>query len=183
MPGSPFKRDPEDPVRRRESPEPGEVVVKSTLQTLFVPALALVVVAPGIAAQDARISEVRTAVERTLEAWKTGDFETFAGYYHPAARGFFLDGGPRLGGFEVPTLQAAWEAGFRTQLEIRDLEIALHGEAAVVSAYLAGSLTLPGGGEVPGTWRYTETRVPANGTWKVVQYHFSPREEAPAGGR
>lgn len=145
--------------------------------------LASLVALPGAgAAQDARTPDVRAALEQTLEAWKEGDFATFAGFYHPDARGFFLDGGPRLAGFQVPTLEAAWDAGFRTDLELGEVEIGFHGGTAIVSAYLTGTLTLPGGGSLPGSWRYTETRVAADGTWKVVQYHFSRREEAPAGG-
>jgi ketosteroid isomerase-like protein len=144
-------------------------------------ALTLGLAGPG-SAQDARVAEVRTSLEETLAAWKGGDFQTFAAFYHPAARGFFLDGGPRLRGFQVATLEAAWDAGFRTELELRDVEIAFHGDVAVVSAYLTGTLTLPGGGSLPGSWRYTETRVPADGDWKVLQYHFSRQEEAPVGG-
>lgn len=138
---------------------------------------------PGTAAaQDARVAEVRGALEGTLDAWRSGDFESFAGYYHPSAQGFFLDGGARVETFDVAALQAAWEAGFRTELELRDIEISLYGETAVSSAYLDGSLTLPGGGSVPGTWRYTETRIPVDGTWTVVQYHFSQQQQSPMGG-
>jgi hypothetical protein len=130
---------------------------------------------PGLAAQEA---EVTAAVRATLDAWRAGRHEEFVGYYHADARGFFLDGGPLMGGFTLPALQAASEAGFKADVELRDLEVRAWGGAATAVGYLVGTLTLPGGGTLPGTWRYSETRVRDGGTWKVVQFHVSPQTEA-----
>ena len=141
-----------------------------------LPFLVLVLAGPARTA-SAQDSEVAAAIEETLEAWESGRFQTFAGFYHPAARGFFLDGGPLMGGFNVPALEAAHNAGFRADLELRDLDVRVRGEVASSVAHLLGVLTLPGGRTIEGVWRYSEVRVQDEARWKVVQFHFSRQEE------
>ena len=138
--------------------------------------LAYLVMAPGAAAQE---SAVRSAINQTLSAWAGGDFATFATSYMPDARGFFLDGGPLIEGVDVEALKAGYDAGLRAEFTLRDLQVRVVGGVAVSSAYLDGSLTLPGGLVRRGTWRYSETRIQDGGKWKVLQFHFS--DLAPAG--
>ena len=126
--------------------------------------------AQPVAGQDA---EVRQAVSETLAAWRSGDFERFATFYHTDTRGFFLDGGVLLEGFNVAALQAAYNTGFRADLELGEMHVSVRGDVALTAGLLEGALTMPGGGTVQGTWRYSDTRVLEEGTWKVVQYHFS----------
>ncbi|MGI9626822.1 MAG: YybH family protein [Longimicrobiales bacterium] len=133
--------------------------------------LALTLGLPGQAlAQEA---DVREAVSATLETWSTGDFDRFAEFYHPKVRGFFLDGGVLAEGFDVAALKAAHEEGLRTDLDLRDLTVEVHGTTAVSAGYLDGSIGLPGGLSLEGSWRYSDTRILEGGVWKVVQYHFS----------
>ena len=132
--------------------------------------LAYALTAGGAAGQE---SEVRQAVSGTLAAWSAGDFQAFASFYHPDARGFFLDGGVLLEGIDPAALQAGYEAGVRAEFELRDLDVRMTDGVALTAGYLDGSLTLPGGVVRNGTWRYTETRVPDGGVWKVIQFHFS----------
>lgn len=136
--------------------------------------LLLVGAVPNVSAQEA---EVEGAVNATLAAWSSGDYQAFVDQYHPDARGFFLDGGPLLaGGFDVQVLQAAADAGFAASVEVRDLDVQVHGSSSVAVAYLVGSLTLPGGFVMEGTWRYSETRVSTAQGWKVIQFHVSQQE-------
>ena len=62
---------------------------------------------PNVRAQEA---EVSAAVTATLTAWAEGEYETFVGYYHDDARGFFLDGGALIQGFSAPALKIRVEA-------------------------------------------------------------------------
>jgi len=123
---------------------------------------------------------VRASVEALLDAWTNGDFEDLASHYHSAVRGFFLEGAPLTRGFDPVALRMAWEAGLRADISLRELDVQIHDDAAVSVAYVDGSISLPGGQPpVSGTWRYSETRVSADGGWKVVQYHFSRLAEGP----
>lgn len=122
---------------------------------------------------EAQEAEVRAAVAMTLEAWANGDFEAFADFYHSDVRGFFLDGSALAEGFQVDALQAVHEEGLRAEMSLRELNVDIYGATAVSAGYLDGSIVLPGGMALSGSWRYTETRVQADGVWKVVQYHFS----------
>ena len=132
--------------------------------------LVLLLPAPNVRAQEA---EVSAAVHATLAAWTTGDFETFVGFYHPEARGFFLDGGPLTDGFTVVALQAIADAGFQANVEVTDLDVQVYGRTAMSVGYLVGSLTLPGGMSLQGTWRYSESRVSTDDGWKIIQFHIS----------
>ncbi len=129
-------------------------------------------VPPAVRAQDAE-SEVRNDINHMLAAWRNGDLESFSSAYHGETRGFNIDGGPLIRGFNKPVLQAAWDAGFRADAKVRELDVKVFGDAAVSAAILDAVLNLPGGNQITGAWRYTETRVRENGEWKIVQYHFS----------
>ncbi len=129
--------------------------------------------AGALGAQDAE-AEVRAALEATVAAWSAGDFDAFAAQYHADVRGFFLDGAPLARGFDAAALRMAFEAGLTADVSIRDVDVRVHDGAAVTVAYLEGAINLPGGaGAIGGTWRYSDTRVRADGAWKVVQYHIS----------
>ncbi len=131
------------------------------------------IAARGLAAQEA---EVAAAVRGTLDAWRTGNYAAFVASYHPDARGFFLDGSALIQGFDLEALEATADAGFRADVELTDLDVRIYGSAAVAVGYLTGTLELPGGLKLPGTWRYSETRIRDAGAWKIVQFHISPRD-------
>ena len=139
--------------------------------------LLLVAAVPNVRAQEA---EVSAAVTATLAAWAEGEYETFVGYYHADARGFFLDGGTLIQGFSAPALEAMAQAGFKADVEVRDLDVQMYGSMAVSVAYIEGALTLPGGLVLEATWRYSETRVETDDGWKVVQFHMSPQQSGMA---
>ncbi len=141
---------------------------------LRVVGLGLALLMGGLAGNvHAQEAEVSAAVRATLAALTAGRYQDFVAQYHPNARGFFLDGGPLMQGFDAATLQSAAEAGVKTSVTLRDLDVKVYGAVAVSVGYLEGTLTLPGGISLPGTWRYSETRIPVNGAWKIVQFHIS----------
>jgi ketosteroid isomerase-like protein len=121
----------------------------------------------------AQEEEVRAAMLETLASWSNGDFDRFAQSYHEEVRGFLFGGGTLARGFNAAALAAAYEAGFRAEMELRDIDVRVLGDIAVGVAYADGSLTLPGGAPEVGSWRYSETRIREGGSWKIVQYHFS----------
>jgi ketosteroid isomerase-like protein len=135
-------------------------------------ALTLLSVAPA-RGQEA---DVEAAVRATLDAWRSAEYTAFVASYHPDARGFFLDGGDVIEGFNLEALEATAEAGFQADVELTDLDVAVYGDAAVAVGLLEGALTLPGGLRLEGVWRYSETRIRDGGAWRIVQFHISRRE-------
>jgi uncharacterized protein (TIGR02246 family) len=136
-------------------------------------AAAFVILGGPAASQDTPDAAVRAAITETLSAWTAGDFERLAQFYRPDARGFLFGGGPLARGFNAVALQAAYETGFRAAFQVRGLDIKVLGDAALAVAYLDGTLTMPGGEQESGSWRYSETRVRDGEHWQIVQYHFS----------
>ena len=127
----------------------------------------------GSGSARAQEADVRAAVEATLAALIARDVPAFANFYHEDTRGFFVDRSNMIEGFSSLAVRAAFITGLRLDVAMSDLNVKVYGDAAVVGALFRGSVTLPGGAVATGTWRYSETRVLDEGTWKVVQYHLS----------
>jgi ketosteroid isomerase-like protein len=151
-----------------------------TLEILMVLLCSGIVLQTDLQAQE---DAVRASMMETLAAWNAGDVAGFGAFFATDTRGFNLDGGILIRGFNAQALEAAISAGFGINVEPRDIDVKVYGNAAVGVAYLDGSITLPGGAVREGTWRYSETRVNDGGTWKVVQYHISAMTVAVPGGQ
>ena len=121
----------------------------------------------------AQEDEVRAAVSATLAALVARDVPAFASFYHADTRGFFVDRTSMIEGFSSLAVRAAFATGLRVNVVMNDLDVKVYGNTAVTRAIFQGSVTLPLGAVASGTWRYSETRVLDEGTWKVVQYHVS----------
>ena len=129
-----------------------------------------VLVSGSAGAQEA---EVRAAVSETLAALVARDVPKFASFFHDDTRGFFVDGASMIEGFSALAVRVAFATGLRLNVVMSDLDAKVYGNAAVSRAVFRGSVTLPGGATTSGTWRYSDTRVLDDGTWKVIQYHLS----------
>ena len=116
---------------------------------------------------------VRADVEETLSALNEGNAPAFANFFREGTRGFFVDGSAMTPGVTVLAFRAAYLTGMRSNLTMSNLNVRVYANTAVSGALLTGSVTLPGGAVRTGTWRYSDTRVLEEGTWKIVQYHIS----------
>ena len=139
-------------------------------RVIFVLCLMSSLASGSAAAQEA---EVRAAVSATLAALVARDVPGFARFYHNDTRGFFVDRTSMIEGFSSVAVRLAFATGLRVNVVMNDLDVKVYGNTAVVRAIFQGSVTLPLGAVASGTWRYSETRVLDEGTWKVVQYHVS----------
>ena len=129
------------------------------------------------ASASAQETDVRAAVSETLAALVAGDAMTFANFFHDDARGFFVDGSNMIEGMSALAFRAAYVTGLRTDVVMSGLNVRVYGNTAVSGALLQGSVIMPGGAMISGTWRYSDTRVLDEGMWKVVQYHLSQLAE------
>jgi ketosteroid isomerase-like protein len=121
----------------------------------------------------AQEADIEVAVSETLAAVATNEFTALANFFHDDVRGFFVNGSAMIEGFSALAFRAAYLAGLRTNVVMRDLNVRVYGNTAVSGALITGSVTLPGGAVREGTWRYSDTRVLEEGTWKIIQYHIS----------
>ncbi len=137
---------------------------------IFMFCLMSLLASSSVSAQEA---DVRAAVTETLAAIVARDVPAFANFYHNDTRGFFVDRTSMIEGFSSLAVLAAFATGLRVNVVMNDLDVKVYGNTAVVRAIFQGSVTLPLGAVASGTWRYSETRVLDEGTWKVVQYHVS----------
>lgn len=135
---------------------------------------------PATGSAGAQEIAVRAAISEMLAALNGDDPATFSNFLHDDARGFFVDGSTMIEGVSVMALRAAYFTGLDTNLAMSDLNVMVYRDAAVAGALFQGSVTMPGGATISGTWRYSETRVLDDGTWKVVQYHVSQLGQAVA---
>ena len=120
---------------------------------------------------------MRADVSATLAALAAGDAITFVDFFHDDARGFFVNGSNMIEGISVLALRALYLTGLQTNVVMSELNVRVYGNTAVSGALLQGSVTMPGGAMISGTWRYSDTRVLDEGRWKVVQYHVSQLAE------
>jgi ketosteroid isomerase-like protein len=125
----------------------------------------------------AQEADVRADVSETLAALVAGDAVAFTDFFHKDARGFFVNGASVVEGISAMAFRAALLTGLQTNVVMTDLNVKAYGNTAVSAALLGGSVTLPGGAVRTGRWRYSDTRVLEDGTWKVVQYHISQLAE------
>jgi len=70
--------------------------------------------------------------------------------------------------------QASVAAGFKRNYQLRNLEVKVYGNTAVVTGYLVGSMTLPNDDVNRWTDRRTGVWVKQGGAWKEVHMHQSP---------
>ncbi len=118
---------------------------------------------------------VTAATQAWFAALNAQDVATLVPYYHAEETSFGGLGDLLTEGFHTEEAMAAlFAAGFKTDLQWRHMKVQVFGDAAVVTGYLAGAATLPGGEVVADTWRTSVMWVRDEGAWKVVHFHASP---------
>ena len=121
------------------------------------------------------IEEVKAAVLDHFAALNSGDIEARASHYIPDATGFNMMGGPLVsGGLDSQHLKANRDAGRKYELECCDLRVRLYGDVALVTFYVRGTITPPGGKPQAIDGRSTSLRVRHEGRWKIAHTHGSP---------
>ncbi len=70
-------------------------------------------------------------------------------------------------------IRAVYDNGSKYNLGLRDVEVNVYGNTAVVSGYLTGNIVRGNGNTVSVTDRYSATLVKQGGQWKTVHTHNS----------
>ena len=143
------------------------------LTTLLVVGMFLTTVAIADDADD-----VRAAVQDLFAALRAGDADGQTGRRMPEYNNFGRGGGllNRASSSEEQrkVFQASVDAGVKRNYQLRNLEVKVYGNAAVVTGYLVGTRIFPDGTTSQMTDRRTGVWVKQGGTWKEVHMHQSP---------
>lgn len=143
-----------------------------------IPCVLVALFAPGILVAQAE-EEVRRAVIAHYAAITAGDTEFVIDQHAGEFTGFLFGQGTleRFGSHEEQ--RQAWieDAGeLGADLAPRDIEVVVLDDVALALFFLDGSLTLPDGQTLTGSWGVTEVWVLAGDEWKELHHHDSPVE-------
>ncbi len=123
-----------------------------------------------------QVTPVSQAVARTFAALVAGDAASARAEYMSDAQ-IFLD----VGGLTELALDEWLEAARGIDWASAEVDSRVFGATAVTVAHVAGTLRAPAGALLAGPFRYSETRVRSDGSWRIVQLQISPVDQPPAG--
>ena len=126
---------------------------------------------PALAASQE--TDIDVVVLRAFSALSEGDVDAYLSQVRPGARVIVHYSG---------TLELhvdEWRASLRdVTWEPRQISSRVFGNTAVTVAQLDGTLRMPGGDAFDGPWRFAETRIRDQGTWRIVQLELSALDPA-----
>ena len=138
----------------------------------FVLLLGSVALTSAVAADEA--DDVKAATEAWLSDLNAQNVTAYVAYYHPEETSYGGLGDLLTEGIHTKEFMTVFfEAGFKTDLQWRHLKVKVFGKAAIVTGYLAGAVTLPGGKGLEDSWRTSVMWVQEEGKWKIVHFHAS----------
>ena len=137
-----------------------------TLATLFVVSMFLTTVAMADDADDAK-----AAVLEHFTTLNAGNMDAHLEQHHIAQLNRFMRNGLRVhfSSFEEQKnqIRAVYDNGSKYNLQLRDVEVNVYGNSAVVSGYLTGNIVRRNG-TVSVTDRYSAMLIKQGGQWKTV---------------
>ena len=142
-----------------------------TLATLFVVSMFLTTVAMADDADDAK-----AVVLEHFTTLNAGNMDAHLEQHHIAQLNRFMRNGLRVhfSSFEEQKnqIRTVYDNGSKYNLQLRDVEVNVYGNSAVVSGYLTGNIVRRNG-TVSVTDRYSAMLIKQGGQWKTVHTHNS----------
>lgn len=117
--------------------------------------------------------EVQQAQAAFLAALNQGDVATIIQLNQPGGNSFYLDNDLLFPDLDQAAWEGAFAAGLQYNLQPRHEETKVFGQCAVVTGYLTGTVTSPGGSVLHGAWRSTSVWVQTDGSWRNQHIHLS----------
>lgn len=109
-----------------------------------------------------------------LSAINTGNVEAILRHMHtdwdsfwPGGLGLFNSATGRIG------IRETFAIGFLFNLHFQDIKVKVHENTAVVTGYLAGTVTEPNGKTSQVNWRISVIRILQEAEWKIIHWHES----------
>ncbi|MFY9619702.1 MAG: serine hydrolase [Pyrinomonadaceae bacterium] len=126
----------------------------------------------GAAAAEA---EVKTAVMDIIAGFNAGNVDQIERRLAPQHNRFQGEGGFLTSFIDSAELRRAFQAGFKVNFEINNLETAVYGDGAIATFFMRGVVTPPNGSpRTEGPWRSSYVWNKQDGTWKLIHSHQSP---------
>ncbi len=141
------------------------------LTTLLVVGMFLM---PAVLADD--VDDVKAAMQSYFDAINSGNGAAVARHRVP---GYSIFGGggliERSGSIaqQGNDIQVQTDAGWKRDYRIQHLEVRVYGNAAVVTGYMTGTLTVPDGTVIQQRQQRTGVWIKQGGQWKEVHRHGS----------
>ncbi len=134
-----------------------------------------VVFTPVATAQD--VEAIKNATMEHFATQAAGDAAAHVRHHMLGHTAFAPDGGRLQKSAsleeESKNLQANFDAGLKWSVDLRDLKVDVYGDAAVVTGYLVGTVTLSDGSTQPVNNRRTAVLIKQGSEWKEVHTHIS----------
>ncbi len=145
--------------------------------------LSLIMVPTMAFADD--VDDVRAAYVRHITLSRTGQVDAFLEQHEPGHTAFGPNGA-LLSRFDSLDDEKKFRQAAASRLNpedfdsqsvsqvVRHIEVQVYGNAAVLTTYLQGPITLPDGTQRPGTRRVTSVWIKQENRWTEVHDHMSP---------
>jgi len=129
---------------------------------------------PSTASQAAE-AEVKAAVMDIIAGYNSSNVDQIERRLAPQQNRFQGEGGFLTSFIDAPELRQAFQARYKLNLEVQNLEAAVYGDSAVATFFVRTTVTPPNGTpRTEGPWRVSYFWNKQDGAWKLVHAHQSP---------
>ncbi len=119
--------------------------------------------------------DVREVMDLAFDLYNQKNVEQFLECFAPDFSNFYIDNSLLIEGrIDADALRALYEGGMTPAIDQRHMGVRVFGDTALVTGYVAGSITGTDGEVLQGPWRFTAMLIKASGRWQIVHNHWSP---------
>ena len=119
-------------------------------------------------------AEVKAAVMDLVAGYNSSNVEQIERRLAPQSNRFRGEGGFLTAFVDAPELKQAFQTGFKVNMQVHNLEVAVYGNSAIAT-FFAGTTVTPANGppRTEGPWRCSYFWNKQDGAWKLVHAHQS----------
>ena len=129
---------------------------------------------PNTADQTAE-AEVKAAVMDIVGGFNSSNVDQIERRLAPQQNRFRGEGGFLISFVDAPELRQAFQTGFKVNMQVHNLEVAVYGNSAIATFFAGTTVTAPNGPpRTEGPWRCSYFWNKQDGAWKLIHAHQSP---------
>ena len=126
-------------------------------------------------ANQAAETEVKTAVMDIVGGYNSSNVDQIERRLAPQQNRFLAEGGFLTSFIDAPELRQAFQANYKINIDVKNLETAVYGDSAIATFFANTTVAPPNGTpRTEGPWRVSYFLNKQDGTWKLVHAHQSP---------